>query len=291
MIWSMFFLIIALAASPTFAHPTGNMITVEDAVLWSYIDPIDDDQHHACVMIWQSGEEPEIYFKSEHPASDFMLFNNGDDIYIIERNFSQSNQQYQIRVLKTNIDSEPKVIWDWFDDNWRIGEGGFFMLDDDQIVFGSYPNIYHLKKGKLPIEYFEFDEPINRIRATNDQLLLLGNNDCWLVERNGIIKRHWKELLDDDVDNAPLSRNQIFDVDYHEGSLLLAYWGKRAFEIIREPGEREILFQEQAPHAPHWVAFRGKEKWLFSSELTFEGKAPRPKLIRFLSNGDQFRIW
>ncbi|WOD43137.1 hypothetical protein [Hwangdonia lutea] len=281
-----------ILTSSVFAHPTGNMITIGKQVLWSYINPINDRAHHACVMIWRPGNAPKVWVKSDYPASDFMLYSDQNNIYLIERRHIQTSQKFEIRILKTTINGEPEVIWNWFEDEWRIGEGGFFMVSDNQVVFGKYPKVYSLKKGETPSAYFNFEAPINRIRSLeNEQILLLGDSTCWLVEQNGRIINKWTGLLDNQVKNAPLNRNQIFDVDYYNGQLLLAYWGKRSFEIIDRHGKRKAILQQKEPFTPHWVAFLENDKLLFSSELFFNGETPKPKLMRMASNGDAVKIW
>ena len=278
-------------SSYAFAHPTGNMITVGDNVLWSYINPISDPDHHACVMIWTKDSEPKVFIQSEYSASDFMIYNNQNDIYLVERKFSQTSDEFQVRVLKTTIGEKPRVIWDWFKDNFRIGEGGFFMISDNQMVFGKYPAIYSLRKGEKPTNYFEFDHPIKRIRAVeNNQILLLGDNACYLVQENGKILIQWNELIDQNVKNAPMSRNQVFDADYVDGELLLSYWGRRSFDLITN-GNRQIILQQTEPLTPHWVAFWNKEKLLFSSKLIFDGSTPKPHLVLIDHNNQSQVIW
>lgn len=274
------------------AHPTGNMITVGDKVLWSYINPIDDPNHKACVMIWNKDSQPKLFMESDYPASDFMLYNDQDEIYIIERRHLQATQDFEVRVLKTTIGTKPKVIWNWFKDEWRVGEGGFFMLSDNQMVFGKYPEIYSLKKGKKPLTYFEFNQPIKGIRAVeNNQILILNDNGCYLTQQNGKILKQWHKLIDNDVKNAPLNRNQIFDADYKNGQLLLAYWGKRSFELVNEKGVQKTIIQQTEPFTPHWVAFLGNEKLLFSSKLIFDGSTPKPYLVLMNDKNDTKVIW
>lgn len=276
-----------------FSHPTGNMITVGNNVLWSYINPIDDPNHKACIMIWRKNSKPKIFLQSEYYASDFILYKNNSDIYIIERRYLQTTQDFEIRVLKTKINNEPKVIWNWSKDKWRVGEGGFFMPSDNQIVFAKYPEVYCLYKGKEPIKHpFELQKPINRLKAVeNNQFLLTDENTCWLLNQKGKILKTWNNLLDDKVENAPLNRNQIFDVDYHNGELLIAYWGKRSFETISINGERNVIYQLENPFTPHWVAFLGDEKLLFSSKLIFNGSTPKPYLVLLNEKNDKKVIW
>lgn len=277
---------------PVFAHPTGNMITSGDHVLWSYINPIDDSSHKACVMIWNKNSEPRIFIQSEYPASDYMLYSNQNEIYIVERRHLQAAQVFEVRVLKTTVGTKPKVIWNWFQDEWRIGEGGFFMRSDNQMVFGKYPEIYSLKKGEKPLIFFEFNPPIKAIRAVeNNHILLLGDNSCYLTEQNGTILNQWHKLIDNGVKNAPLNRNQIFNADYKNGKLLLAYWGKRSFELVDETGVQKTILQQTNPLTPHWVAFLGIEKLLFSSKLIFDGSTPKPYLVILDEKNDKKIIW
>lgn len=284
--------VLIFLSSYAFAHPTGNMITVGENVLWSYINPINDPNHYACVMIWKKNSQPKVFIQSEYAASDFMLYNKQNEIYIIERKFLQASDEFQIRVLKSTIGTLPKVIWDWFKDDYRIGEGGFFMLSDHQIVFGKYPEIYSLKKGEHPTTYFEFDIPINRIRAVkNNQILLLGENSCYLVQQNGDILKQWNDLIDPTAENVPMNRNQVFDVDYSKEDLLLSYWGRRSFDLINASGKRKIILQQSEPYTPHWVAFWNKEKLLFSSKLIFDGSTPKPHLVLMDDNNQSQVIW
>ncbi len=281
-----------IVSLPAWAHPTGNMITVGEKVLWSYINPVDDSNHRACIMIWGKGSEPKVFIQSEFPASDYMLYTKQNEIYIIERRHLQATQSFEVRILKTTLESKPKVIWDWFKDEWRIGEGGFFMISDDQIVFGRYPEVYSLKKGGKPSMYFEFDQAVNRIRAIEDhQILLLGNNSCYLVRHDGTILKQWDNLLDREIKDPPLNRNQIFDVDYDNGKLLMAYWGKRSFVFVAKSGKRQTILQHTEPLVPHWVAFFGKEKLLFSSRLVFDGSTPKPHLVLFKEKNQNGIIW
>ena len=268
------------------------MITVGKHALWSYVSPIDDTQHHACVMLWSLGSKPKILLKSNSPASDYMFSANGDHIYIIEQRYIQHSDTFEIRIFKTRIGGEPVEIWGWFEDKWRIGDGGFFMLSEDEIVFGRYPGIYSLKKGKEPAKHFDFYTTIKKIRKiANNQILLLGENGCWLVEGNGKIIKQWNNLIDLNVDNAPLNRNHIFDVDYKNGELLLAYWGKRTFEIINDKGIKRTIMEQREPLVPHWVSFYGDDKLLFSSKMLFDGSTPKPNLVLYKSDKEYRSIW
>ncbi|MDO5981795.1 hypothetical protein [Flavivirga spongiicola] len=286
------FIIAFVTSFQVFAHPGGNMIVVGKYVLWSYVSPINDTDHHACVMIWDPNSDPEILLKSEFPASDYMFSSNGDHIYIIEQRYLEKTDKFEIRILKTQIGEKLSEIWGWFEDKWRIGDGGFFMNSDQEIIFGRYPNIYSLKKGQNSKKYFKFDVPIKRIRAiNNNQILLLGDSSCWLTDQTGKIIKEWTHLIDLQISDAPINRNQIFDADFKNGELLLAYWGKRSFDILNNDGTRKTIIQLKKPFVPHWVAYYGNEKLLFSSKLVFNGAMPKPNLILYKSDNENINIW
>ncbi len=291
--WNVFlFTLISITSSSLCAHPTGNLIVVGEYALWSYINPIDDEEHHACVMMWHPKTGVDIFLQSEHPASDYMLFNKEDQLFIIERRHIEEAQGFESRILTAKIGESPVEVWPWFLDKWRVGEGGFLMNTESQIVFGKYPNVYCMDKGEEPVKYFESPGEINKIRAVEENLILLfGAGTCWLTDDRGTIKKEWKNLIDETVENAPLNRNQLFDADYQNHQLLVAYWGKRSFYLIDDQGRFSTIVQQQAPMVPHWVGFYGKHSLLFSSKLVFTGETPRPKLVLHRSENEQTVIW
>jgi len=266
------------------AHPAGNLIVVGDQVLWSYVYPTEDKGHYACVMIWdkQSQSKPKPFIVSEFTASDFMLYAKDNIIYIIERRYLQSSEKYRFRILKYSNLEQPIEIWPWTDDKMRIGEGGFRMNSDDEIVFARYPNIYILKKGNQQKTYFDFAESIKRIRAIDEKtLLLISDDQCWLTNNSGKVLQKWSDLTENIKGEIALNRNMVFDADWQKGELLIAYWGKRSFEIIDKNGKRKTIKQYTKPWVPHWVAFDGDQKYLFSSKMEFNGNNPEPELLLF----------
>jgi hypothetical protein len=275
------------------AHPTGDLISVDGSVLWSYVSPVDDPDHHACVMRWKEGAAPEVLVRSVYQASDYMLYNRGNVVYIIERRFVQATDAFESRVLKMKMGEEAVEIWGWFEDAWRVGEGGFVMEGDDRMIFAAYPAVYSLDKGGKPRKYpIAPSEPVNGLKEVGGgQLLVMGEAACWLLDEKGDIVRSWNSLLNEKVENAPLNRNRIFDLDYRNGELLMAYWGQRSFETISGSGERKVVAQYGDPLTPHWVSYHGNGKLLFASELRFDGSNPKPHLVFMKPDGKTVEIW
>ncbi|WP_299111544.1 hypothetical protein [uncultured Winogradskyella sp.] len=255
------------------AHPNGNIIVTQNGcVLWSYVSPVGDIDHHASIMLWDQNSSPRLFLKSEYESSDFFLYTKDNDVFIIETRYINSKDIFEYRVLKTSTAFEkPRVLWPWFKDNWDIGVGGFKILSDDQLVFVRHPNIYILNKGKTPIIYFDFPSAINKMRpVAKDKLLLLGESEAWLVSTDGNVLKQWNNLIEEVHDDIPLNRNAIHDIDYSNGNLLIAYWGKRSFEIIDSNNNRKIVLKKEKPWVPHWVAYLDETPLLFSSFLDFK---------------------
>ncbi len=263
------------------AHPTGNMVVVGENVFWSYTAPIDNSSHYGCIMVWSNDHAPKVLLQSAFPSTDYILYAKEDQLYAIERR--HDDLRNDSRLLKVGLDGAVVVLWPWFQDNHRMGEGGFYINDQEHVVFARYPNVYVKEKGKVPYKKLEFHEPINRIRQVeNQQLLVLTVNDCYLTTASGRVLKRWRKLIKKLDKPAFLGRNTIFDVDYFRGELLLAYWGNRTFDLINSKGERKTVQSCPIGDLPHWVAFHNGAAMLFASKLVLEAEElPLPRLWRY----------
>ncbi len=52
------------------AHPTGSMVFDGKYLLWSYVCPVGNPSHKACVMMWDEEKGVRPWIISEHEASD-----------------------------------------------------------------------------------------------------------------------------------------------------------------------------------------------------------------------------
>lgn len=48
----------------------------------------------------EKGTQPKVLLQSAFPASDFMLSTKNDEIYIIERKFLETSDEFHVRILK-----------------------------------------------------------------------------------------------------------------------------------------------------------------------------------------------
>ncbi len=273
------------------AHPTGNMILSNGSLYWPYIDEISDKNHYACVMKWDKTNKPKVVLKSQFPASDFMLFDKSNQMFIIERRFVQTEDKFKIRLLKLSIDDTVSEVWGWIEDKWRVGEAGFYIDESNNLLFAKYPNMYKMDKDLNVSLIFESQNPIKKVRnVDSDKLLLFLGDEIWLTDVRFNLLKKWKTLIDTTVTDSFLGMNSVFDADYINEKLVYAYWGKRTFELIDSLQKREVLLQTNNPFIPHWVAIDNDVFYLFSSNLSMHGDTPRPYLIQY-DKGIIKEIW
>jgi hypothetical protein len=267
-------------AFPAFAHPTGGMVVIDGRLLWSYVCPIEDADHHACVMLWdeESGVRP--WLTSAFPASDWMLAPAPEGkVYLVERYFDQARQANRARLLTATVGAEPEVIIPWFDDAHRFGEGGFAALGDGRFLFARYPNLYVLDRDGSATMWKEWSEPVYGLKQTQGgSLLIRGESVAWLTTHDGTVLESWPGLLQELTTEPPFMGNRVFDADHADGSLWIAYWGKRRFEVLRGDA-RTVIKSFDAPWLPHAVAVDDRSAFMLASTIAPGGDGGiRPSL-------------
>lgn len=287
---SFFFAVIVLNTARCWSHPTGNMMVVGEQLLWSYIYPLDDAAHRACVMVWEEGLGARPWLLSEHASSDWMIApKDSEAVYLVERYYDAGRDGHKVRLLEAALGGEPVEIWPWEVDTHRMGEGGFAVLADGRVLFARYPNIYVKEQGRAPKIWRAWSQPVNAIRSLDDgRLLIRSNEEIWLVSAVGDIEQYWGGLLQEVVGDMPFGGNRLFDADFGSAGLWIAYWGQRRFELHAD-GRRSIANQLQNPWLPHAVAATGQGAFLLASSLD-PGHAIRPQLWRW-TQGDAQLIW
>ena len=273
------------------SHPAGDLVAVGNYILWTYVDPINDVEHHASVMIWD-GKTVSTLIRSEHTGSNYYLYAVDQKVFYIEARYDGSRDRGYFRVLKGFLNSTPEQIWDWQQDKWGIGSLGFYMDSDEEIIFSRYPEILTLSKSGESNSLFSPDEkPIISIKKLPTQeILLMTETGCLLTNKDFGVLREWDDLILENVDDPPIGRNMICDVDYRNGSLYLAYWGMRTFQMIHEDDSREDLYTPDTGFVPHWVLAHQNGIFLFSSQLNPPDPI-LPELVFLDNSGDTKLIW
>lgn len=132
-------LIIPLLPALLLAHPAGNLVVAGDYLLWPYVYPADDAQHHSSVLIWDGQSPVRPLITSQFAGSNYLLYARRDTVYYIESRDSQTENKSYFRVLKGKAGEKPVEIWPWRTDEWRVGNNGFYAVDDEEIIFSLLP--------------------------------------------------------------------------------------------------------------------------------------------------------
>ena len=277
---------------PVAAHPTGSMLVINGTLLWSYVCPLDDTEHHACVMRFDEENGVRPWLTSTFTASDWMMApapNN--QVFLAERHFDQIQQINKVRLLVASVGVTPRELISWFDDVHRFGEGGFAVLEDGRFLFARYPKLYILNKDGTTTVWREWPAPVYGLRQTQDgSLLIRGEAQAWLTAHDGTLLKSWSGLLQQLTQEPPFMGNRIFDADYCADSLGIAYWGKRRFDVIKTTS-RTVLMSFNQPWLPHAVACDGNITYMLASTLEpGHERGIRPNLWR-LKDGVLDRLW
>lgn len=265
------------------AHPTGSVLAIGETLVWSYVNPIGDAEHHGCVMIWRDGEAAKVWLTSERTGSDWMMARKSDTaVWLIERFQDPAIDRHRFRVLEAVVGEKPEVVRDWALDEHRVGEGGFTMLSENEILFARYPDVFVMELGSAPRLWKPNLPSVNGLRALEDGRLLLRLEDgAVVVSADGEAEREWRSLRSESLDaEFPFGGNRIFDVALRDDELWLAYWGMRRFDRWTNGSNGETILQLDAPWLPHAVATSSMGTFLLASSFD-PGNEVRPRLWRW----------
>lgn len=292
-------LVFLTASALLSAHPTGTMIFDGKYLLWSYVCPIGSATHTACVMIWDENEGARPWIISTKAVSDWMIAkSNSNDFILIERFHSEELNEHYYRVVKARPPSKDLVeITPWKKDEFRMGEGGFVPIGENDFIFARYPRVYNYSVNRGVTSWLPGKKlkNINRISQVISQdgksnILAKSDNKAWLLDQSGSVLKKWENLLEKDVLNPPFMGNRIFDIAYSEDNLWLAYWGARRFDVIRG-AKRETIANFNNAFLPHAVASANDEAFVLASTIEpGNDVAIEPLLFRF-KNKTMTLIW
>ena len=274
------------------AHPTGHLLFEGGVLFWSFVCPVNDARHHACVMVWDEAGGVRPWLVSEYPASDWMLAPGGDGaLFLFETYFDAARDVNRSRLLKADYLQEPVVVWDWFDDAFHVGQSGFVVLADGSVLFAAYPHVYVLREHEVPVRWsgWLLDEAVFSVASAGEAgLLVSAERDIWLVSSGGEVAQHWPDLLEDALVDVPFMGNRIFDAAFHDDVLWLAYWGQRRFDVLKD-GQRDTVLSVAPPFLPHAVAAGDGVVFFLASSVEAAGRL-EPQLWK-LESGVLVRIW
>jgi hypothetical protein len=286
------FLVLFISNVYTSAHPTGDMVYTNNKLLWTYICPIGDVQHKACIMLWDEENGVRPWLTSDYSASDWMISVAGSkSVYLIERYYNQNESAHYSRLLFSQVEKEPTELVLWFKDDHRFGEHGFTVIDDSLIYFAKYPSLYKFNNDTSIEKVDNWGLPINSIRNTNDgNLLILSDSTIWLTDKHLNIFESWNDILEPPGNDIPFGGNRISDADFINGTLYISYWGKRRYDVLNK-GIRETIMSLSSPWVPHHVALGGTKIFMLASTIAPDITNKIEPSLWLMENGNFELIW
>ena len=276
------------------SHPLGDFLSYDSRLYWVYVCPIQSPNHQACIMSIDETGQVKEWKRSQHGASDWILSRSMDNqFYFIERYYNNSEDTHMAKVFKL-VDGKAQSVTSWYKDEYRVGEAGFIVLEDESIVFTLRGKMKHKTRNGKVSNWSKYSQYVQKFRALTDGTLLLIHKDgISQINLDGKTIRKWDDLIQKQEGDAPLMGNRIFDADFHRGKLYIAYWGNRRFEVISTGGTREVIkqYDTEGPWVPHSISVHLGKAYGLASHLM--GQNPGdiyPQLIEFDKNENKV-IW
>lgn len=274
------------------AHPTGNLIINNNKVYWSYVYPVGDPDHHACIMVWDEKDGARPWIISEYSGSDWMMSPSSEGgFYFVERYYDAQIQNHRSRIFYYESDTDIKEIMSWFVDEYHFGEGGFIPTENGNFIFAKYPYILYMNSDGTVNNWIDWHKPVSRIRYINDESFLIkGDSSIWIVDYNGKNLNEWSNLIEPLDSDPPFLGNRIFDADFNDGDLWIAYWGKRRLDLING-NAREVIKTFNEPFLPHAVGAKGDKVFILTSTISpYVNQQILPNLWKYENNNSEL-IW
>lgn len=288
-------LIVLLACSSTYAHPTGNIVHTGEYLVWSYVCPVGSVEHRACLMTWSETTGVKAWLTSEYTGSDWMISSADDgSLFLVERYYDAGIDKHRFRVLKAIPPGcEVAGLASWEEDDNRFGEGGFVALPDGSFLFARYPNINIQRPGQQTETWAAWKKqaPVYRItKAGRDRIVVLSEDRAWLVDFSGNVVQEWSDLLDPSLEDLPFLGNTIFDLAHGDSGLWLAYWGARRLDVLSE-GKRQTAIDFEKPFLPHAVTVNGETAYVLASSLDPGSELGIVPLLYRVKAGSEKLVW
>ncbi len=262
------FLIFFCFAQKAETHPWGGLAIDSDGNLYfTFICPLVDEDHYACVMKIDSFSVLSEVLKSSRSPSDIVLERTPNHtIYAAERTGSQSS--YRNTLWKLNSDTFEQALSTINQSMFHIQA---YALDNEGRIYFSKENQILVKENlsATPKLLIESDERISLIEWGPSEVLYFmarGNIYKYQNQKKQLIVEN---LRKPDPDNLPFQgANIFFDmvVDENE-NIYLAYYGNREILKVDTAGKVTSILSSEAPWSPHGIDIYNGEIYVLESTI------------------------
>ncbi len=274
--------LLLLWTSPLLAHPWGGLV-VDDSgnIYFTYICPMDGDDHLACVYRIDHGTStPKPVLVASSDPSDMILARSPSrTIYAAER---VGSHPYRTRLWRLAQDDDPVEVIP-FSPPERFAPAPYAVADDGQVFFArdgeivAYNNaaLTETVAKSLSTSGVAVSPGSTWLLTVRDETSLVAviDNVLIAIEHGKPADRINGSLREREPPGLPFrGANILFDIAFDGDRTVLAYFGNRQVVEIRDGGGRYIPLRAEPPWSPHGVDVFGGKVFVLESTI------PRPSM-------------
>ncbi|GAB5407929.1 MAG: hypothetical protein BalsKO_02940 [Balneolaceae bacterium] len=265
------FALVLLCFNNAQSHPWGGLVIDEHGdIYFTFICPIVDDDHYACVWKIDSNNELTQILKSSYSPSDIVLSRSNErDIFAAERTGGSPN--YNNSLWRINGHETLEEISS--STNQRLFFIQAFAVSNNGILYFARENKLYSRDRNNTISEIILPENIGRIQlmelGTSEELYLLAGNNLYLKNKNESLRLIKSDLKEKNPENLPFrGANIFFDMAIDDrGSVYLAYYGDRKVIEVTKDGILSVVLEAKAPWSPHRVDLYEGNLYVLESTL------------------------
>lgn len=253
------------------AHPWGGLVVDElGHVYFTFICPMVDDDHHACVWrIDADGALTTSYIAQRSPSDIILTRSPGRTLFAAERDNARGG--YRARLRRYNQPSWDTIIAPTTDPaQFHIQA---YAVDADGTTFFARDARLYQRSTTGVVTPVSISGTFDRIDAMawgpEKQLYLLDQGRLLILAKDGTLTTLATGLKKPDPENLPFSgANILFDLAVdEEGTAYLAYYGNREVLKVSATGEVSTFLHSPAPWSPHGIDVYDGEVYVLESTV------------------------
>ena len=252
------------------SHPWGGLVIDNQGnIYFTFICPMVDNDHYACVWKINSVEELSEVLQSNRSPSDIILSRSPDRIiYGAERtgqNPDHTNSLWLINETGSTSFIEPSRN----QNNFHIQA---YAVSGDKSVFFARGSQIYIRDKEKKITELKLDRQLERIQllsfSPSGELYILSGDNLYKHVENSLTVIA-EGLRQNDPENIPFrGANILFDMAIdEEANVYLAYYGNREVIKVLPNGEQHSILKASAPWSPHGIDVLNGEVYVLESTL------------------------
>ncbi len=293
------FLVLLLLPIPTHSHPWGGLVIDNNGnIYFSFICPIVDDHHYACLMkIDENGELVEVLKANRSPSDIVLTRTSSRSIYAAMR--SGQNPNYLNQLWAIYESRNEKILESRGSDDFHIQ--AFVVSENGELTYSIEGEIIHSQTRRELIADAEFNYIQLMTPGPNNSIYFIADYNLYRFE-DSEVHIIATDLRDNSPENLPFrGANILFDMVVDEANnVYVAYYGNREVFKITAEGNKSTIYESTEPFSPHGIDYYNGEIYILESSIgdgkwwefwDREDELIVPRIIKIDSNHSETEIF